>query len=79
MMSEISLSPMTADALDALSIIERVGTINVNLAEMAWLWFVLRELEDSDSRFPRGKWATIQHIQDQLERAARDVAEGMEE
>ena len=31
--------------------------------EAAWLFFRLRETPDSDELFPRGKWASIQHLE----------------
>jgi len=79
----VELSPATADALDALDVTAGVGRINVNLPEMAWLVLVLKELPDSERTFPRGKWATIQHIEGQLREAAKlradDVSAGKRE
>jgi len=67
----VELSQDTADALDALCITAQVSKMNGNLPEMAWLVLVLRELPDSAARFPRGKWATIQYIEGQLQEAAK--------
>lgn len=44
---------------------------------MAWVFFLLRYIKDSDERFPMGKWATIQSIEAQLEKAASDAVEEM--
>lgn len=67
---EIHLSAAAANALDALAAFGDVGRINLDLEKMAWIWLVLRGLEDSERVFPCGKWATIQHIGQQLERSA---------
>ncbi len=69
MKDTVDLLPSTADALDEL--VGHVGTVNVDLPTMAWLFFVLREMPDSDVRFPHGKWATIQHIEAQLVELAK--------
>ena len=42
---------------------------------MAWMVLVLRKLEDKDEWFPRGKWATLQNIEAQLETAAKEFVE----
>ena len=39
---------------------------------MAWVILVMKKLPDSEVTFPHGKWATIQAIENQLERAACD-------
>ena len=39
----------------------------------AWLWFQLRVSEDNPEWFPKGKWATLQHIQTLLEEEARAI------
>ncbi|MDR5729689.1 MAG: hypothetical protein RB191_19915 [Terriglobia bacterium] len=36
---------------------------------MAWLVLLLKKCEDRPEWFPRGKWATIQHIESQLNEA----------
>lgn len=45
---------------------------------MAWVVLVLREIADTDERFPRGKWATIQHIEGQIHRCAVRAAHDLE-
>ena len=37
---------------------------------MAWVVWQLKEIEDKPEFFPCGKWATIQEIERQLEKAA---------
>ena len=72
----VTLTPATAAALDALDVVERVGTVNLNMPEMAWLWFVLRVTPDNAKTFPHGKWATIQAIEGQIEDAAINQLRG---
>ena len=73
----IELLPRTAEALDDL--VCHVGTVNVSMENMAWLALVLRELPDTPERFPNGKWATIQHLESQLQIAAKAVANQLPE
>lgn len=72
MRDTISLSPATAEGLG------RVGLGDFNRVEpperMAWVVLVLTKLDDAPWMFPRGKWATIQHIQQQLDECAEDAA-----
>lgn len=70
MKDSINLSSRTADALDALCLVGDVGCVNAP-EKMAWLFFLLRELPDDEKTFPRGKWATIQHIEGQLIEVAK--------
>jgi hypothetical protein len=65
----VMLSNSAAEAL-CQAVDESIGEVNVDLGTMAWVWFVLRKLPDSPSTFPRGKWATIHHIEAQLEELA---------
>ena len=46
-----------------------------SLERMAWIVLIIRKLENKDEWFPRGKWATIQNIEAQLEIAARNFIE----
>jgi hypothetical protein len=39
----------------------------------AWLWFQLADAQDRPEWFPKGKWATIQHIERQLREHAREA------
>ena len=41
---------------------------------MAWVALQLRYVEDTEDFFPMGKWATIQSIESQLEKAAKYYA-----
>lgn len=65
----ITLLPATALALSELGL----GTFQtVETPErMAWVVLVLCELPDEPQFFPHGKWGLIQHIEDQLDDAAR--------
>jgi len=45
-----------------------------NSESWAWWWFRLREMEDRPEWFPRGKWATIQRIEDLLTAEAKQFA-----
>ncbi|MEE8240116.1 MAG: hypothetical protein V3R16_02510 [Nitrospirales bacterium] len=38
--------------------------------EAAWLFFRLREILDSQERFPKGKWASIQALEDLIKEQA---------
>jgi len=67
----VELSGAAADALDEL--VCPVGRVN-DPPKMAWLAKVLCYLPDDEHHFPRGKWATIQHIEAQLDACARAVA-----
>lgn len=74
MSDRITLHPKTATALSEL------GMGNFSTVEtperMAWVSLVLRRLKDEWHVFPRGKWATINEIDRQLEHAAIHKAEG---
>lgn len=70
----INFSIMSAEALDSLCVVDHVGTTNLDLPAMAWLWFVLHHVPDDERWFPRGKWATMQHMEAQLTRASYDAA-----
>ena len=72
----IELLPRTAEALNEL--VCYVGTQNVSMENMAWLWFVAKHLPDSERYFPHGKWATIQEIKAQLVIAAQHAAANVE-
>ena len=41
--------------------------------DLARLWFFLRVATDKREWFPRGKWATIQHMETMLTSEARDT------
>ena len=45
-----------------------------SMPAMAWLLFVLKKVEDDPTIFPRGKWATLQHIESQLDVVAERLA-----
>lgn len=67
-MSTVSLSNSAADGIGkALN----QDVFGVETAErMAWLVLLLKKREDLPEWFPRGKWATIQHIESQVDAAA---------
>jgi hypothetical protein len=65
----VELSSITRDGINSLNLID---VQRVNPPEiMAWLVLLLKRIPDSDEVFPLGKWATIQSIQEQLEKCAR--------
>jgi len=66
-MSTISLSSSAAEGISkALS----QDVYGVETAErMAWLVLLLQKREDRPEWFPHGKWATIQHIEQQISAA----------
>ena len=66
---QISLSRMTADGI-GLALDQDFNRVELP-ERMAWVVLLLREIEDSEKYFPTGKWATIQFIESQLEKAAR--------
>jgi hypothetical protein len=72
MIDSIQLSHTVADGL-SLALNQDVNTFE-SLERMAWIVLVLKQLDDTDEWFPRGKWATIQSIECQLDMAAREVA-----
>jgi len=69
MADSILLSSAVADALSRIGI----GDFNgVELPErMAYVSLILRRLEDREELFPRGKWATIQEIERQVDTCVR--------
>lgn len=71
MADSIALSQSTADAFS------RIGIGDFNVIEqperMAWVVAVLRRLPDRLEWFPRGKWATIQQIEMQVDACAGDA------
>ena len=75
-MSTVSLSKTTSEALTSLDIVGSIFEVE-SVDRMAWVLCVLKYVEDSPLRFPRGKWATIQHIESQVDAAAAALAEGL--
>jgi hypothetical protein len=70
MIDSIQLSHAVADGLSIALNQDFNGC--ESLERMAWIVLILRKLDDEDIWFPRGKWATIQNIERQLETAARE-------
>jgi hypothetical protein len=71
--STVSLSPAAAKGVG--SALDQ-DVYEVESAErMAWLAVLLRKCEDRSDWFPRGKWATIQHIEGQVDQAADEYLE----
>ena len=57
---------------EALSLLGLGDVVRVNSPEhMAWVARVLRHVPDSETAFPSGKWATIQHIEAQVDECAK--------
>lgn len=66
-MSTVSLSSSAAEGIGKALDQDVYG---VETAErMAWLVLLLKKCEDRPEWFPRGKWATIQEIERQLDSA----------
>lgn len=42
--------------------------------DWSWWWFRLREMEDRPEWFPKGKWATLQRIEEELTREAKEFS-----
>jgi hypothetical protein len=71
-MMMIRTSQSTAAALSTIGIGDFTGKEEPE--RMAWVVLILRRLDDRPEWFPRGKWATIQSIDDQLQSAAIERA-----
>ena len=70
-----SLSPDTFAALETLSAKRQWPELTAWMEPelVAWLAIRLEFVQDHETHFPRGKWATIQRLQEMLrEFAARD-------
>jgi hypothetical protein len=68
--SEVSLS---RSATEGIGKALNQDVYGVETAErMAWLVLLLKSREDLPEWFPRGKWATIQHIESQLNAAVAE-------
>ena len=68
MKDTIRLSSLTVDALSKATGGDIYTTDSPE--KMSWIYFLIKELDDTAEVFPRGKWATIQEIQGQLEAIA---------
>ena len=66
-MSTVSMSNMTAKAIGQALDQDVYGVETPE--RMAWLVLLLKKCADRADWFPRGKWATIQHIERQLDEA----------
>lgn len=69
----VEVTHATAEALDSMVVFGDVTRL-IEPEKAAWVTSVLRELPDTDTLFPRGKWATIQHIEQQVTEQAKAVA-----
>lgn len=77
MKDQIELSSATRDGLNSLDMYD---VQRVNSPEwMAWFVKLLKYVPDDEKVFPRGKWATIQSIEQQLEDCARETIERRKE
>ena len=70
MKDSIELSSTAAEALTSAFAQDFNGV--ESLERMAWMVLVLKKTPDIEAIFPRGKWATIQSIEGQLDDAAED-------
>jgi len=76
MTDRITLSHAVADGI-SLAISQDVYTCE-SPERMAWIVLLLRKMEDKEIWFPRGKWATIQSIEAQLNKATEEFVENMD-
>ena len=67
-MDTISISRMTCDGLDSVGIGDWFPCMRPE--DVAYRVLVLKKLKDDDAVFPRGKWATIQELERQLDACA---------
>lgn len=67
------MSPDSYAALESLCIKRDWCDIYVYMdpEQVAWLAFKLELVPDTEENFPRGKWATIQHLQSMLREEAK--------
>ena len=63
----VSISGVTAEGLSAIGIGD-IGTCET-VERMSFVVAILRRLPDRDEWFPRGQWATIQRIEEQIDAA----------
>lgn len=73
MIDSIQLSQAVANGLTT-ALNQDFNTFE-SLERMAWVVLIIKKLEDREEWFPRGKWATTQNIEGQLERAAKEFVE----
>jgi hypothetical protein len=67
---------MSGVVANALSCALRQDFCRVESPErMAWIVLLLKKFSDTEVIFPRGKWATIQDIEGQLDKAANEYIE----
>ena len=76
-MTEINLSELLsktqAGIREALHRVDRDDLADRNwfdLEQFAYLFFILRHLDDDADLFPSGKWATIQRVEDLCDKEA---------
>lgn len=72
-MNTITLSPAIVSGMELALGQDFIGVESYD--RMAWIVLLLKKLEDRPEWFPRGKWATIQEIERQLDHCA-DTAIG---
>lgn len=72
---------LSSEAAGGLSMISpyRLGVFerSNDPSRMAFVAEVLAHVEDLPAYFPKGKWATIQHIKEQVRVCAQHVARGI--
>ena len=73
MKDTVNLSPAVANGI-SLALHQDFNTFE-SPERMAFVVLLLRLVRDNDEWFSRGKWATIQNIEGQLEEIAREIVE----
>uniref|UniRef100_A0A6M3KD76 Uncharacterized protein n=1 Tax=viral metagenome TaxID=1070528 RepID=A0A6M3KD76_9ZZZZ len=68
---QINLSRLAADGI-SLALNQDFNKVETP-ERMAWVCILLRKVPDKEEWFPRGKWATIQEIERQLDAAAQHM------
>jgi len=73
--NQINLMSMTAKGI-SLCLNQDFNRIETP-ERMAWIVLLLKRVDDTEEFFPFGKWATIQNIEAQLEKAANHTIHAM--
>ncbi len=73
-MSTVALSPSAAKGISKALDQDVYGVENAE--RMAWLLLLLKKCEDLPEWFPKGKWATIQDIESQVDAAVDNALKG---
>lgn len=70
----VTVTRATAEALDSARIFGEIDGAMIEVERVAWIVRQLRYMPDEPTLFPHGKWATIQSLDDRIEKAAEKAA-----